>query len=279
MVQDHLKEPFQLVLKEYLDVCPRGTHAHSFFEIIYVVSGSGRQRVNDLEMHYQKGDLFLIAPHDDHLFMIEQTTQFFFIRFNNIFIEEAKNDTRLLQNLEIMLQNSRNEPENILKNEADIIFAGHLMERIIAEHLNDNLFGKILIRQLVNTLLVLVAQNAGDHIPEKSEDKVLEMMQYIHANIYYPEKLKVEVIATALNISVHYLGRYFKRQTNETLQDYILSYKMKLIENRLLHSNLRMKEIAVEFGFADKSHMSRAFKKHKGTNPSDFKKHASRSAH
>ncbi|WP_295794942.1 AraC family transcriptional regulator [Mucilaginibacter sp.] len=276
MFKDQLREPFELVLKEYLDICPRGRHAHTFFELIYIVSGTGTQVINDLEMPYQKGNLFLVAPNDNHLFKISTTTQFFFIRFNNVFIQASKKDEDLLRQLELILQNSRNEPECILKSEADKHYVNVLMEMIIAEHLGSGLFHKELIRQLVNTLLVVIARNISKDFPEKiaeaSEDKTLDILQYIQSNIYYPERLRADAIGTSLHISPHYLGRYFKKQTNETLQEYILSYKMKLIENRLLHSNMRMKEIADEFGFTDKSHMTRAFKKYRGINPSEFKK-------
>lgn len=279
MVKDHLKEPFQLVLKEYLDVCPRGRHAHTFFELIYIVSGTGVQSINELEMPYRQGDLFLVPPNDNHLFTIHTTTQFFFIRFNTAYIQNTRKDDELLRNLEIVLQNSRNEPESILKNEQDRGFVASLMERIIQEHLADQLYSKALIKQLVNTLLVIVARNssapATAKAPEENEQKILEVLQYIQSNIYYPERLRVDAIAKALGISEHYIGRYFKRHTGETLQEYILSYKFTLIENRLRHSNLRMKEIADEFGFTDKSHMSRAFKKYKGMNPRDFKKNPS----
>ena len=47
---------------------------------------------------------------------------------------------------------------------------------------------------------------------------------------------------------------------------------MKLIENRLLHSNSPITEIAYEFGFTDKSHLNRTFKKYKGISPSEYKK-------
>jgi AraC-like DNA-binding protein len=163
-----------------------------------------------------------------------------------------------------------------LKSDADKHYVNVLMEMIIAEHLGNGLFQKELIRQLVNALLVVIARNISKDFPENikeaSEDKALDILRYIQSNIYYPERLRADAISTSLHISPHYLGRYFKKQTNETLQEYILSYKMKLIENRLLHSNMRMKEIADEFGFTDKSHMTRAFKKYKGVNPTEFKK-------
>jgi hypothetical protein len=135
MFKDQLREPFELVLKEYLDVCPRGRHAHTFFELIYIVNGTGTQFINDLEMPYKPGNLFLVAPNDNHLFKIGTTTQFFFIRFNNVFIQASKKDEDLLRQLELILHNTRNEPECILKGEADKRYVNALMEMMIAEHL------------------------------------------------------------------------------------------------------------------------------------------------
>ena len=48
MLKDNLHEPFQLALKEALDVCPRPEHRHSFLERVYIVSGNGKQRINDI---------------------------------------------------------------------------------------------------------------------------------------------------------------------------------------------------------------------------------------
>ncbi|MHA4808408.1 helix-turn-helix domain-containing protein [Flavitalea flava] len=84
----------------------------------------------------------------------------------------------------------------------------------------------------------------------------------------------VYLISQRFAISETYLGRYFKKHFNETYQQYIMQYKFKLIENRLLHSNMRINEIADEFGFTDKSHFNRMFKKHSGMSPSAFKKPA-----
>jgi AraC-like DNA-binding protein len=40
----------------------------------------------------------------------------------------------------------------------------------------------------------------------------------------------------------------------------------------MLHSSMRMAEIANELGFNDESHLNRIFKKYKHVNPSDFRK-------
>jgi len=56
---DHLREPFELVLKEYLDVCPRGQHTHAFFEMVYIVDGTGSQKINELTFDYEPGNLLM----------------------------------------------------------------------------------------------------------------------------------------------------------------------------------------------------------------------------
>ncbi|MVM33024.1 helix-turn-helix domain-containing protein [Spirosoma sp. HMF4905] len=275
MIKDHLHEPFELVLREFMDECPRGKHAHTFFELIYIVAGTGRQCINEIEFGYGPGNLFLVAPNDTHIFKIETTSRFFFIRFNNVFVKASKRDNELIERLELILQNSRHEPGCIIKNEADRRAVTHLMDIIIHEHLNNDLYHKELIGQLVNTLLVLIARNISQAFPvaidETSEEKAVDILQYIQSNIYYPEKLRVEAISEQLGISETYVGRYFKKHTNETLQQYIQQYKLKLVENRLLHSNMRITEIADEFGFTDKSHLNRIFKKYRGVNPTDFR--------
>ncbi|WP_373015295.1 AraC family transcriptional regulator [Mucilaginibacter sp.] len=276
MVKDHLREPFELVLKEFMDVCPRGLHTHTFFELIYIVAGTGRQCINEIEFDYRPGNLFLVAPNDTHVFKIKAPTQFFFIRFNNIFVKASKKEDELIQRLELILQNARHEPGCILKSEADKRSVTHLMGMLIGEHLHHDLYHKELIAQLVNTLLVVIARNISQAFPEKidetSEEKAVAILQYVQANIYYPDKLRAQQISRHFGIAETYLGSYFKKHANETLQQYILNYKLKLIENRLMQSNMRITEIADEFGFTDKSHLNRIFKKYRGMNPTEFKK-------
>ena len=40
------------------------------------------------------------------------------------------------------------------------------------------------------------------------------------------------------------------------MQQYILNYKMKMVESRLLHTDMRINEIVEELGFTDESHLN-----------------------
>lgn len=275
MRRETLYEPFEIVLKE-LDECPKEGHEHNFFELIYIVSGTGQQCINKNHFDYHGGHLFLITPDDCHSFKIKETTQFLFIRFNNIYIKNSALHQESVQKLEFILQHANHQPGCVLKNKTDKSLVKPMIEAIIREYVNRDLYNKELIRQLINTLIIVVARNIAKYLPEQineqSEEKALGILEYIQSNICEPEKLSALNLGNVFGISESYLGRYFKKHAQETMQDYIMKYKLKLIENRLLHSDLRIGEISREFGFTDESHLNRTFKKYKGASPSGFRK-------
>ncbi len=275
MHKENIYEPFEIVFKE-LNECPKKAHEHNFFELVYIVSGTGQQCINKNKFPYHKGHLFLITPDDCHSFEIEETTQFLFIRFNNIYIKNSALQPDNIQKLEFILQHANHQPGCILTNQVDKTLVEPIINALIREYVNRDLYNKELIRQLVNTLIIIVARNIAKTLPEKineqSEEKAMDILQYIQSNIYNPERLTAEHLGITFGISESYLGRYFKKHANETLQDYLMQYKLKLIENRLLHSDMRIGEIAREFGFTDDSHLNRIFKKYRSASPSHFRK-------
>lgn len=275
MKKINLHQPFEIIYQK-LDDCSELEHRHSFFELVYIVSGTGLQCINNNVFEYHEGHMFLLTPTDCHSFDIHTTTDFLFIRFNDIYIQSSMLQTDDISRLEFILENANHQPGCILKNQTDKKLVKPMIEALIREHVNHDLFDVELIRQLVNTLIVIVARNIAKFLPDKvsgcTETRTLDILQYIQNNIYDPSKVKAEVISEQFGISESYLGRYFKKHTNETMQQYIINYKLKLVDARLLHSDMRINEIAMELGFSDESHLNKIFKKYRGINPSDFRK-------
>lgn len=75
----------EISVKE-LEESPLKEHEHTFFELVYILSGTGLQCINNNKFDYHEGHMFLITPQDCHSFDIHTTTKFFFIRFNDIYI-------------------------------------------------------------------------------------------------------------------------------------------------------------------------------------------------
>lgn len=277
MTNKNLYHPFEVDFKE-LEQFPKTTRKNNFFELIYIVDGNGIQIINDHKFQYRKGNLFLVTPQDIHSFEILTPTKFFFLRFNEYYIKANSQNGQMetVLRMEYILQNASHRPGCILKNIIDKPLIASLIESIISEKSNQQIYHQKVIEQIVNTIITVVARNIALKLPknikEATGEMVLEILHYIQENIYDPKKLKVDEISESFNISPNYLGKYFKKQTGETLQEYISNYKLRLIEARLLNSDMRINEIADELNFSDESHLNKVFRKHKGINPTEFRK-------
>lgn len=279
MQKESLYQPFEIHYSK-VDVCPRPAHKHNFFELVYIASGTGIQCINENLFHYQPGHLFLITPDDCHSFQIGTTTELVFIRFNDLYVRsQQQNDLRQIEwtkKLEYILHNASHQPGCILRNPPDKILVKAMMESLLGEWTNKQLYHHEILSQIVNTVITIVARNIGLTMPNKVTDTtgstVVQLLNYIQENIYDAEKLKTEIIAGHFGIADGYLSRYFKKHTGESIQQYIINYKLKLVETRLQHSDMRINEIVNELGFTDESHLNRLFKKYKGLTPTAFRK-------
>lgn len=280
MHKESLYQPFEIEYKE-LDEGPALAHKHNFFELVYIVDGTGEQCINNNQFSYHAGHMFLITPEDSHSFKVRTITKFFFIRFNEAYIKSQKQkdnnkDNEWIQRMEYILHNASHQPGCILCNTPDKILINALVQSIRGELTSRQLYHQEITAQIVNTIITVVARNIALTMPEKvsnnTDNVVMDIINYIQENIYSPEKLRADQISDHFRISEGYLGRYFKKHTGENLQQYVINYKLKLVETRLLYSDMRINEIVTELGFTDESHLNRLFKKYKGVNPSTFRK-------
>lgn len=276
MRKDNLYQPFEIDFKE-MDKFHAPAKSNNYFELIYIAEGTGIQFINNNRFNYRKGNLFLLTPEDIHSFEVTTVTQFFFLRFNKYYIEtKSSKDQESVKRIEYILQNASHRPGCILKNKVDKPLIASLIESIIREHTNQQLYYSKIIEQIVNTIITVVARNIALKLPkniqENTGEPVLNILHYIQENIFEPKMLRSHHLSKHFGISLSYLGRYFKNQSGETLQQYISNYKLRLIETRLLHSDMRISEIANELNFTDESHLNRTFKKYKGLTPTAFKK-------
>lgn len=267
MPRENLYKPFEIEIKE-LTHFPAHQRSNNYFELIYVVDGTGLQFVNQHRFSYKKGNLFLLTPVDDYSFDITDLTTFFLLRFNHHYVADSS--------IEHILHNASHRPGCILKNKSDKPLIGSLVQHIMAEQTNQQIYAGRITEQIVGTIITIVARNIALKLPknikESTGEPVLEVLHYIQQHIYEPGMLKSARISQHMNMSGNYFGRYFKQQTGETLQDYIINYKLRLIETRLLNTDMRISEIAYELSFTDESHLNRTFRKFKGMSPSEYRK-------
>ncbi|URM36662.1 helix-turn-helix domain-containing protein [Flavobacterium anhuiense] len=269
----NLYQPFELQFLEVLEYEAK-ERKNTFFEMVFVLEGKGTQIINDHRLPYSSDKLFLIFPQDTHSFEVMEKTKFFFIRFHDSYLKTQSSEG--IQKLEFIFHNHNHLPGCILKTVTDKPLIRTMIEALIMEKENQFPQQQEVIKQILNTIITIAARNisliAPLNLNQSNIAPSLDLLNYVHQNIYQPEQLKASNMAAAFNISPTYISEYFKTKTGQSIQEYTITYKIKLIETRLKYTNMQINEIVYEFGFSDASHLNRLFKKHTGLNPSDYKK-------
>ncbi|MEP6803450.1 MAG: AraC family transcriptional regulator [Flavobacterium sp.] len=262
------------VLYKKVDECPIVNSQFSFFQMVYVLSGNGFLHINGNAITYQTGNLMLLTPNDYHTFDIVNTTEFLLVKINSEFVKEYK--SKSIDHIGCLLHYATHLSGCILKRKEDEFLVKSIAESLVHTLDNTDIYDEDLTTHYVNALIVIAARNIAtikpSGIKESADKRILEIINYIQANIFVPQKLKAQVIAEKFDISDTYLGSYFKSHCGETIQSFIANYKIRLIEHRLSFSDMRINEIVAEFGFSDESHLNKFFKKHRNISLTGYRK-------
>ena len=252
-------------------------HKHTYFEIIFILKGRGFHHINGNTFDYIAGDVFLLGPEDFHDFDIQEVTAFCFVRFNESIHKEYPGDKdRPWQPvIRTLLNTSSQSRGSIVTDKDEKQKLHHLLAVLEAECANDqSQYFDIIRDSLMRSMMVILARNLFSQTPAKPvlKDSAEAILMYIRQHIYQPEDLTIEHLASTFNYAPAYISLFFKKQTGESLKQYIIRHKIKLIEARLLYSQLTLTEIADEFGYTDESHLCKQFRKYTGTTPTAFRK-------
>jgi len=256
-------------------------HNHTYFEIIFILKGNGIHDINGNKYKYAAGDVFLLGPEDFHCFEIRQTTEFCFIRFNESFDTSHTTDkgSAWQKTIKSLIYTSSQSRGSIVADKKE----KHKLHRMLSvleeeyEHHRSPYF-EVIRDSLMRSMMMILARNLSEQSVSKpvKNDSIEAILMYIRQHIHHPSKLGVEQLAAAFHYAPDYISIFFKKHTGESLKQYIIRHRIKLIEARLLYSQLPLSTISDEFGFTDESHLCKQFRKHTGKTPSAFRKRLKR---
>lgn len=276
MRTESINNIFEVHIEE-LESWEKRPYKNNFFEIVYVEKGSGRQCINQHEFEYHEGNIFLLPPLDCHSFKISEASRFYFIRFTDHYFLKKDGLTDYnawFDRIAYILANYNKVPGDIIATEHERQFIINNIKSIYQEYLaNDNYSESIITGSVASILNILARSIEKRYIEQANEtdNRFGEILRYINTNIFNNEKLRVPLLAEKFNISRSYFSEYFKKQAGISLADYILRSKLKIVETKVLHTDLSLKEIAYQLNFTDSSHLARSFKKVYGMTVKEFK--------
>jgi len=238
------------------------------YKLVYVKSGAGLHQIQRVSVAFSAGDIFVAAPGEEvHFLQCSLPAELLVVSFTALNIGA---DNREKHELLRLLQYANHNPLYIYALREDTCPVTQLMDTLARDINSSYTSGSWYQQQLVYLILLMTGEKIRACLPPNAhchDKKTIDLLHYIHLNIFHPEKLTTTALGQEFFIAPAYIGRYFKNNTRQNLHQYILSYKIKLIENRLINSNMRICEIADEFGFTDKSYLNKLFLKFHGISP------------
>ncbi|MGN7707204.1 AraC family transcriptional regulator [Chryseobacterium sp. D764] len=253
----------------------------TFLTFVYVVKGEGTLAYDDRSINFSQGKLFIIPQQEEYRFKSEMA-QLISIQCPAEFIDKIRLEADRIEScenlhkLQYISHNYHARAGCIFRNKNDEQFAETLILQIANEFKN-KAEDYLIIRNCMSILLNLIARNiiqseTSDLQENRKAFSIMKIITYIQQHIKDREKTGIQVIAEHFGISGNYFGEYFKQQTGVSYQDYLLDYRLKLVETYLKYSSVRLSEIAYELQFSDESHLSKLFKKYRGVTPGEYRK-------
>ncbi|PQA91207.1 AraC family transcriptional regulator [Chryseobacterium shigense] len=274
----------RIVVKEIkLDKEEIDLKTKTFLSLVYVMNGHGTLTYDERTITFKESKLFIIPQNQLYQFKSENAELVVIqcpiefidkIRLEADRIESCEN----LHKLQYISNNYHARAGCVFRNKEDERFAEVLIVQIAREYKNKT-EDYLIIRNCISILLNLMARNiieseTSDLQQNRKAFSVMKIITYIQEHIKDKEKTRIHAIADHFGISRNYFGEYFKQHTGISYQDYLLDYRLKLVETYLKYSSVRLSEIAYELQFSDESHLSKLFKKYRNMTPKEYRRNA-----
>lgn len=231
-------------------------HSHDYYELEYIVQGTGRVAINNNEYAFKKGSLVFLTPTDLEEVFIDRGEQ---VILMNISFDENWIDTRLYGGISGGTFIEQYDPKffDILKRESN----------------KQDEYSLMYTKNIINCLLVDIIRKAA--ISKKIENSrysayVQEALNYI--NIHFREPITQLSVAKYIGLSQSYFCSLFKKEVNISFRSYLISKRLKYSVSMLLTTNIPIIEVCQQSGFNDLSNYFHLFKKHYGVSPLQFRK-------
>ncbi len=276
MPPESIGKIFEIRIEE-LEFWEKRPQKNNFFEIAYVEKGSGLQCINQHEFEYKEGNIFMLPPLDCHSFKITEPSRFYFIRFTDHYFvkDDGLTDYNAwFDRIAYILANYNKVPGDIISSERERQFIISNIKSIYQEYLSSDRYSDAIITGAVASILNILARSIEKKYVDQAnevDNRFGEILRYINTHIFVNEKLRVPALAEKFSISKSYFSEYFKKQAGVSLAEYILKSKLRIVETKVKHTDLSLKEIAYQLNFTDSSHLARSFKKTYGMTIKEFK--------
>lgn len=248
-------------------------HTHTYFEILYVLSGSCVHVINQNVENFSAGDFCILPPTARHCqrASAEYDTIKILVRlsaFTEICTGLLKGQDLLSHFLLSSIYNENTEQYLLFHTGEDEEIRNHIFD-MFGEMLSPNPYTDRILTGMLMILLLKLSKDwpaVTQAIPlGSSEHEILLYMQENYSSV------TLEKLAAHLHYTVPYCSRYIKKLFGCTFSQLLRQIRFQKADLLLKNSALTVNQISKMIGYENPENFMRAFKKKHQMTPSQYR--------
>lgn len=253
---------------------PKQAHIHGFYQIIWFQHGTGVHYVDFKEYPVTDNTLFFISPGQIHYFDESKDARGVIIHFNESFLSDEGSSENVF--LKYNVFNAFDAVPYYRVTPDDTPRLEYIVREMKLETGNAKAFAHgDYLKYLVKMFLIYVQRigKRGIGIPlciNNSSNRTFVRFRQILEH-HYRQLHTVKEYASRLNVSAKTLTNCVYESSHSTPLKIINERIILEAKRQLLHSDLKIKEIAFYLGFEDPSYFVKFFKRQTGYLPAEFR--------
>ena len=254
-------------------------HRHTFFEILYVVSGRCRQIFPEKTVELGEGDCCLIAPGIRHAISVfdDSVVLNVLIRrstFLDIFLNAVRSGSQLSLFFLGSLYARKRMPFMVYRTKGDIKLQGYILEMMNEQTTLDEYSDRIMCSLLTIFFYQLTRlygksvelPRTGDHGQNVQGNAMIDFIMNNYATV------SIRSLAEHFHFAEPYCSKLIKDTCGSTFTELLTSIRMRRSENLLVHTQLSVEEISTQIGYKNPESFIRSFKRIYKVSPSQYRR-------
>ncbi|MDB4866238.1 MAG: AraC family transcriptional regulator [Cohnella sp.] len=243
-------------------------HRHSFYEVCYVLDGSGEYEDEGDTFALHSGSQWVSIPGHWHQIRSENGLQIFYVAFELV---DAERENAAVVSYETALRCSERP---VIQDHENV---SALLWRALFRQAQDELSERVqgLAGMLIGSFAAVFGPEnkavVRDHEAPRSSSQMVEMaIRFVRDNL--SRTLKLKDVASYLHVSDRHLSRMFGKYRGETFGECLTRERLQLADTLLKTTVYAIKQISEQTGFQSVHYFTRVFTEHFGLPPAAYRR-------
>lgn len=256
-------------------------HTHDFVELGYIVKGFFKQRINNVDVTFQEGELYLIDKncfHQDYL--IDSDSIILFIGVEDSMLSEIMNPDISKPHIITFLKQALSKQKKLQQylhfksTTKEIRMQMEQLLLVLTKELHNNMTGSNYIAKgILLRIFQLLSYNYSFtliHDQQAALNWIVyeEICNYIQQHY---STVNTKKLAETFHYQEDYYNRVFKKYSGVTYTSYVQDIRLQKAKDLIVNTDKHISEIIAEIGYRNTGHFHKVFKKKYGITPQQYR--------